>query len=296
MEEGASPRIHVPRCIVEVRWGKLAGTKVSIEPVKRLRVGRTERADLVIAHDGRMSNVHFELSWDGERCALRDLDSIEGTRVGGEQVKEAEVPHGGWIQAGDTDLLVYIEGRTPARDEDPPADADERRERAARQEAAEEALEKLRAEAAREPLYAIVDTARDDRILELLREHVEPHRSLYEGGEGESLDEVAPYLVGPMRSDSALLDRLVMEGWGRRWGIYCASREPFREVRRHWRRFLMVELEETGERVYFRFVDPGVIVPFMDIASDDQRAAITGALATIAAEHHEEHLEVWNAP
>jgi hypothetical protein len=82
--------------------------------------------------------------------------------------------------------------------------------------------------------------------------------------EGETLEEVAPYGVGPMREDSELLDRLVLEGWGKRWGIWCTSEEKFVEIRRHWRRFLMVELEETGEKVYFRFYDPGVMRVFRE--------------------------------
>lgn len=285
----------LPRCIVEIRWGKLAGTKAAIAPGAALQVGRTDRAQLVIPHDGQMSHVHFELRWDGRRCTLRDLGSIGGTSLDGASVTEAEVAHGAWIQAGETDLMVYFEGHTPPPDdEEDDLDADERRERDDRREAAEEALVELRAQAATDPLYAIVDTARDDRILELLHEHVEPHRSLYEGAEGETLDEVAPYLAGPMRPDSALLERLVTEGWGRRWGIWCTSREPFHEVRRHFRRFLMVELEETGERVYFRFVDPGVLVPFMDIATEDQREAIMGPLGDLSAEHREEGFEVWH--
>jgi hypothetical protein len=284
-----------PRCIVEIRWGKLAGTKAFLAAGASLHVGRTDRADLVVAHDRRMSHVHFGLSWDGQRCILQDAGSIDGTRLNGEAVQEAAVPHGGWIQAGETDLLVYHEAHTPPRDDDDELDAEARRRRARRLDAAEDALETLRAEAAKEPLHAIVDAARDDRILELLREHVEPHRSLYEGAEGETLDEVAPYLVGPMQAGSALLEKLVMEGWGRRWGIWCTSREPFREVRRHWRRFLMVELHETRERVYFRFVDPGVLVPFMAVASDDQRAALLDQMIDIAAEHHDQDLEVWHA-
>jgi hypothetical protein len=53
-----------------------------------------------------------------------------------------------------------------------------------------------------------------------------------------------------------------MEGWGKRWGIYLTSREKFVEVRRHFRRFLMVEFEETREQVYFRFYDPWVMGAF----------------------------------
>lgn len=285
------------RCIVEVRWGKLAGTKVAIEPGHTLRVGRTDRADLVIPHDGKLSSVHFELSWDGERCTLRDAESLTGTSLGGDPVTEASVPHGAWIQAGDTDFMVYFEGHTPPRDV-PDEDDDDfieyTKSNLPRLTAAQAALQTLRAHAAREPLYAIVDAARDPRILELLREHVEPHRSLYEGAEGESLDEVAPYLVGPMAPDSALLEKLVLEGWGKRWGIYCTSAEPFREVRRHFRRFLMVTLEETGERVYFRFVDPDVLVPFMEVATSEQKASLTTLLSGLAAEHHGEGLGVWH--
>jgi hypothetical protein len=39
----------------------------------------------------------------------------------------------------------------------------------------------LRAEAERAPMFAILDAARDDRILELARQSVEAHQSLYEG-------------------------------------------------------------------------------------------------------------------
>jgi hypothetical protein len=97
-----------------------------------------------------------------------------------------------------------------------------------------------------------------------------------------------------MQPDSALLDKLVLEGWGRRWGIYCTSKHPFREVRRHFRRFLMVELEATGERVYFRFVDPDVLVPFLDVATPDQKTLLTEHLTSITAERHAANLEVWH--
>ena len=292
-----SPVSHpLPRCIVEVRWGKHAGTKVAIEPGRTLRVGRTDRADLVLSHDGKLSSVHFELSWDGERCTLRDADSLSGTSLGGAPVTQAQVPHGGWIQAGDTDFMVYFEGHTPPRDtgEDEDNASEYTQIDAPRLAAAQAALQTLRAHAATGPLYAVLDAARDERILELLREHVEPHRSLYEGAEGEALDEVAPYLAGPMAPDSTLLEKLVLEGWGKRWGIYCTSAEPFREVRRHLRRFLMVTLEETGERVYFRFVDPDVLVPFMEVATSEQKASLTTLLSGLAAEHHGRSLGVWH--
>jgi hypothetical protein len=265
-----------PRLIVEVRWGKLGGTKLVLRPGQTARVGRTPSADLIIEHDGRMSREHFALAWDGTTATLRYLASLTGTLLEGKAIEgEAVVKHGGWVQAGDTHFMVYVEDRTPAaRRETDGAEAARLEQQ--RREAAQKALAELRAEAAAEPLYALLDAARDDRILELLREHVEPHRSLYDGAPGEDLEEVAPYLAGPMRADSALLDRLVLEGWGRRWGMWCASGEPFVEVRRHWRRFLLAEIEDSGQKVYFRFYDPGVMRAFWGACEVGQKAALFG--------------------
>jgi hypothetical protein len=274
-----------PRLIVEVRYGRLAGTKVAVEPGRSLKVGRTERADLVLAHDEHMSGVHFELTWDGARCALRDLGSAKGTRLGGQQVAEGDVPHGGWIQAGETDFMVYFEGNTPPgwRKLDAEARAAEER----RLEAAERALASLRASAAKVPIYAVLDGARDRRILELMRQHIETHQSLYEGVPGEVFEGMAPYLVGPMRKDSALLDRLFSEGHGKRWGIYITSREKFAEVRRHFRRFLMVQLETTNEEAYFRFYDPGVFRVFWLTCSASQRQRLAEKVQEIFVEERD---------
>lgn len=264
------------RLILEVRWGRLAGTKLVLSPGQAARVGRSTDADLPIEHDGRLSREHFELAWDGAHATLRDLDSLTGTTLGGKPVEgSARIAHGGWVQAGDTHFMVYVEGHTRAP-RPPEGSGESARIERERRAAAEGALAELRAAADRDSLYAVLDAARDDRILELLREHVEPHRSLYDGVAGEALEEVAPYLAGPMRADSALLDRLVLEGWGKRWGMWCASAEPFVEVRRHWRRFLMVELEDSGQKVYFRFYDPAVMRAVWGTSAEGQREELLG--------------------
>jgi len=284
-EGGQGVFVTAPRLIVEVRYGKLGGEKRALRPGESLRIGRTDLAELVVAHDGQMSNVHFELSWDGERALLRDLGSQGGVRLGGLCVERAEVPHGGWIQAGETDFMVYVEGRTKAgrllltQDEWDVEDA--------RVESAKAACTALRAESANAPLYAILDAARDRRVLEVLREHAERHQSLYDGLPGETLEDVAPYLVGPMRKDSRLLDILCEEGLGRRWGMYCTSFEKFVEVRRHFRRFLMVDLESTGERVYFRFYDPGVMRIYWPTCSRGQQAELTQGIEEIFVEERD---------
>jgi len=249
------------RLVVEVSSGMLRGTKAIVTPGGTLRVGRTERAELVVERDAALSGLHFELTWDGTTCRLRDLGSACGTKLSGAPVGgETPVPHGGWIQAGETSFTVRVEAASPSRNE----------ERA-------DATLAAGARAALAPrmghLYAVLDAARNPRILELVRESVDEAQSLYEGVQGDALAEVAPYLVA-FRPDSGLLDRLLEEGWGGSWGVFVESRASFKELRRQLRRFLMVEDEGTGERVYFRYYDPRVLGAFLPLATVRQRDEI----------------------
>lgn len=159
----------------------------------------------------------------------------------------------------------------------------ERRARVIRDDAAARALPILEAAAADGGLWAVLDAARSPRILQVLHEAVEDHRSLYEGAEGEALDEVAPRLVrfGP---GSRLLAQLVREGWGRRWCVFAEGDAPQKDLRRHLRRFLMVEDDETGERLYFRFYDPGVLRDFWPTCSRRQREELLGPLRALLVE------------
>jgi len=274
---GSSP----VRVIVLVEWGPKRWHKSVLEPGQRLRVGRHEQAELVVPHDEQMSGLHFELTWDGSRCQMRDLGSIGGTQRNGEPAAAGEVAHGDWIQAGETIFSVYHEGVVPPwqRPDAIPA------ERTA------EALAALRAE--RSPLYAVVDTARRARVRTLLRASPDTARSLYEGSEGEELEEVAPYLVALGR-DGWLLERLVDEGWGDGWGIYLTSRQPFAEVRRHLRRLLVVDVKDTGERLYFRFYDPRALRAALAAAGARQRQQIFGDAEAFFIEGKEgAPVEVW---
>lgn len=236
------------RLIVAVQWGPARGRRAIVEPGATLRVGRLERAGLVVPHDDALSGLHFELSWDGERCRMRDLGSAGGTFLDGQRVSEGEVGHLHWIRAGNTFFTCAFEGVVaPRADEGEGAGVDPARKA--------EALAALRAEP--EPLFAVLSAARDERVIELLRSAPEESRSLYEGAEGEVLADVAPYLVS-LPPGSPLLDRLVDEGWGAGWGIYLACGRPFEEVRRHFRRMLVVE-DTRGAALYFRFYDPSVL-------------------------------------
>jgi hypothetical protein len=267
--------MNARRAIVEVRWGKLAARTAVVEPGQALVVGRVGRGDrgphreLCVPHDARMSAQHFELTWDGARCRLRDLGSAQGTSLQGEPVSEAEVQSGAWIRAGDTSLMVYFEAHTP-----PTATAP------ATVDAKLRALHQLQGTA---HLFAVVDASRGARPLQLLREAVDAHRSLYDGVKGEVLASSAPYLVA-LRPDSGLLSRLVRESWGAGWAIYLSCARPFDQVRRHLRRFLVVEDDESGERYYFRFFDPKTLRVFLPTCSPRQRADFFGEVALYLAE------------
>lgn len=263
---------RLARLIVEVRWGLMQGHKASCAAGQRLTIGRAAGNDLVVAHDDDMADRQLELRWDGRACALVHHGCEVETLQGGEACLSGEVKHGDWLRAGGTDFSVYFEDHTP-----PPRARDD--EARARAEAALAALD-------REPgqLYAVVDAARDDRVLELLRQSVEPYRSLYDGVEGETMAEAAPYLVG-VPPGSRLRAALVHEGWGQRWASYLRSELPLFELRRHLRQFLMVRLEDGGDPVYFRFYDPEVLRVYMHSCdAQERRPWFAGAMDAILVE------------
>lgn len=269
------------RAILEVRSGPLLGAKAIIAAGETLRIGRTERAHLVVPCDAQMSGLHCELHWDGEVCRLRDHSSAGGTTLAGVPVDgEAPVPHGSFLQAGATMFSVYYEAFTPPRAKRP-ASVEAARARAL-----------LDAEVGR--LYAVLDTARDERILQLLHEGVDTHQSLYDGVKGDALADVAPYLVA-FRRDSGLLGRVVAEGWGRSWGTFVVSAKSFKLVRRHFRRLLMVQDDASGARMYFRFYDPRVLREFMPIATPRQKDEIFEDLTELLVEGEQGEVVRWMA-
>lgn len=252
------------RVIVEICSGPPASAKAVLEPGHALRVGRTSRADFVVPHDEDMSGTHFELSWDGITCRLKDLGSAAGTLVSGGRVEEATLAHGDWIRAGKTDFSVYYEEHTP-----PPHGAGGEPHRA-------RALAALQAYAEKERLYAVVDAARDPRVLTVLRESVEEYRSLFEGVFRELMTEAAPYLV-QLPAKSRLLARLVAEGWGESWGVYLTSKRRPEELRKHLRKFLTVSEEGSPKPMYFRYYDPRVLRVFLPMATARQNSELYAA-------------------
>ncbi|WAS97775.1 DUF4123 domain-containing protein [Nannocystis punicea] len=256
-----------PRLVVEVLWGPEQGRKAVIAAGGAITVGRDAAAGLCLAHDQALAPIHLQIEWDGRVAAVQALVN-DPTCLGGQPVREGRSGHGGWVRAGASDLALAIERHTPP--ETPPTP-----ESVA---AAAPALAALKAQPGR--LFAVADASRDERVRLLLRESPARYRSLFDGWQGDALAEGAPYLVELGPPHPQLLDDLVVEAWHtddkRRdgdggWSIFLSVPDgrEFEAVRRHLRKFLMVELDRY--KVYFRFYDPRVLRAFVPTCSAAER-------------------------
>ena len=71
------------------------------------RVGRDEQADIAIDDRG-LSRFHFEIAWNGEIAAVRDLYSTNGTFLDGVRVNELVLHSGSKITAGRTEFEFQL--------------------------------------------------------------------------------------------------------------------------------------------------------------------------------------------
>jgi hypothetical protein len=125
-----------------------------------------------------------------------------------------------------------------------------------------------------QPLFALLDSSRDPRILNLLRESRDEFESLFQGEQGQKLAHFAPYLVR-LSPESPLLEILIGQGWSKSWGVYITCDKSFQEIRSHLRRCLMVKLPD-GRRVYFRYYDPRVLRVYLPTCSSEESKQIFG--------------------
>ncbi len=132
------------------------------------------------------------------------------------------------------------------------------------------------------PIYALLDSARDPRILPLLRLSDCEFKILYSGTMAESLSDYAPYLVS-LPPGTPLLAQLLDEGWGQSWGYFLVCNDDFSAIRRHFRRLLAVRMP-NGKQVLFRFYDPRVLRVFLPTAISDEIKQFFGAISAFYLE------------
>jgi hypothetical protein len=290
------------KLVLEVRSGPDAGRSFAIEPGAEVVVGRSAPAQLVLAGDPTVSRRHFAIGRDGREWRIRDLGSSHGTSINGAFVDSAIVTAGDLIGAGSSLLAVRIVETAPATavliPSPAPATAafapgnpdDAFSTRPGASATAEtpapaatpkdRVLEILRSQ--KEPLYAILDAARDPMVFLRIHECPERKQSLYEGPQAAELAFVAPYLIA-LPKTSPFLEQLVREAWGESWGVYLTCNEPFEAVRKHLRRFLTVELE-AGKKVLFRYYDPRVLRVFLPTCNADECRQFFGPISRFLVE------------
>ena len=297
--------------ILEVVAGPAEGKKVTLQAGQTFIVGRTDKAQLVIPSDPWLSATHFAIEPAEGGWLLRDLKSNQGTKIEGVKVTEAELCDGDEIRAGDSRFRVKIPGgkkRTtppspsgqtaPAPEPPKPAAAPVAFGAAATATAAvatmatvmgalppgdnvkERALNFLRQQ--KEPLFALLDAARNDHVPFMIHDSGEEFQSLYEGEQGQDLALVAPYLV-KLPPKSKFLEAVVALGWGESWGVFLTSRQPLAEVRKHFRHFLLVETPEK-KPAYFRFYDPRVLRTYLTNCTPAETKEFFGPLLAFLME------------
>ncbi len=101
------------RVVLEIVSGPMRGRKTVLIANDSVSVGRSDWAQLVCAHDERLSRVHFVVKTDEVACFLADHSSRNGTFVNGVRITECMLRDGDRIYAGVTDFYVQIEGDSP---------------------------------------------------------------------------------------------------------------------------------------------------------------------------------------
>ncbi len=292
------PRLELNKrmgMVLEIVLGFSAGKKLELREGQSIRVGRTTRADFVIPHDDSMSSLHFSISVHAERCILQDLGSTNGTFLNGSRVQEAVLKNGDMILAGETRFSVSVPPETDlaagklrtvsnAASSTVPSFGPTQ----ALQPSPSRTVRATKAELLQwitsrpDPLFALLDAARDSRVLDFLRACEDPYQSLYQGEKGEELATVAPYLVH-LPKTSALLPKLMDVSWGQSWGVYLTCTQPFQEIRKHLRRFLTAKAT-NGRKLYFRFYDPRVLRVYIPTCTAEERSTFFGPVNSFLVE------------
>jgi hypothetical protein len=125
-------------------------------------------------------------------------------------------------------------------------------------------------------LFALVDGARNPRVVKALGQSGLEHECLFAGRLEPALLAASPYIVKLALGDPAC-QRLIEESWGQAWGVFLAARTSLREVRRHLRTFLRVQTEDR-KKLFFRYYDPRVLRVFLPTCDANQLQQLFGPI------------------
>jgi len=135
-------------------------------------------------------------------------------------------------------------------------------------------------------VYAVLDGASmpDLELPRLLWKLKPEHVCLYRGQLEPDMAEVAPYLV-KLEYDHPFTKLVLEKGWGNHWGVFAVTRleAGLREMRNHFRRFLMV-MNPEGKTVYFRYYDPRVLRVYLPTCNAEEIEMVFGPISCYIVE------------
>ena len=123
-------------------------------------------------------------------------------------------------------------------------------------------------------LFAILDGASIDDLLDNLYSLQPEFECLYRGDLEPDMAKVAPYLV-KLDAESEFTDWLVRQGWGCHFGIFAVSASDMRAIRGHLRSILTV-YDVAGTPLLFRYYDPRVLRLYLPTCNEEELATVFG--------------------
>jgi hypothetical protein len=133
--------------------------------------------------------------------------------------------------------------------------------------------------------FTILDGASVPGLPASLASHNPEQICLYRGELEPDMAEVAPYLAF-LERDAPFTDWVIGNGWGQHWGIFGATHADLKELRKHFRKFLMV-YNEKGKTLYFRYYDPRVLRVYLPTCNEKELKQVFGPVHTFLMEDEE---------
>ncbi len=136
--------------------------------------------------------------------------------------------------------------------------------------------------------YAILDGASIPNLLEKLDEHQVECECLFASELEDDMAEVAPYLV-KLTADSTFAEWLLLEGWGKHWGVFVLTKMENSALFNHLRRLVRVR-DEEGRVLYFRFYDPRVLAKFLPTCTSKELINFFGQIESFMTETEKQEI------
>lgn len=142
---------------------------------------------------------------------------------------------------------------------------------------------KLWREGAEKHVYALLDGAQNETLLDVFFDHPDlEYECLLTGRLEPDMQEVAPYIV-ELHEDAPFTQWLLDNGWAQNWGVYVTSEGDLGDVWRHLRQHTRVRAP-GGEELFFRYYDPRVLRAFLPTCDGAQLEEFFGVVDQFVSE------------